>query len=322
MTWPRIVSRAPSTNGVSNWKTPFLLSTNPEPDSALLHLDLAVAVEVQKAAFPPQPPVIPGLSCASFYKPARGVGGDYFDFLPLPNDAWGIAIGDVSGKGIGAALVMASLQGALRAQALQGDSDIETLITNLNRLVWKSSPRYFFVSLFYAEYEPQSRILRYVNAGHNPPIVLRRVGDGSSLITLKSEFLPVGLLQDTRYICSSFQLEVGDILVAYTDGVTDSENRAGNVFGHQRLEMILRDHGTQGPHNLLQFVLDELCVHSKDCPQADDITLVVIEVEVSEPEKSRTSKASWSSAVIDQICRLCRCLRRSSIIKAGFRLPT
>src|SRR5258708_8722751 len=103
---------------------------------------------------------------------------------------WGIAVGDVSGKGIGAALVMANLQGSLRTQVLCG-SDIETLITDVNRLVWESSPQHFFVTLFYAEYRPQSRVLRYVNAGHNAPILVRQARDVYSLPPLKPEFPPL-----------------------------------------------------------------------------------------------------------------------------------
>lgn len=141
------------------------------------HYELQLASEVQKASFPQQSPAIPGLTCASFYEPARTVGGDYYDFLPLRDGAWGIAIGDVSGKGVGAALVMASLQASLRAQTLYARSKIEALMINVNNLVYKSSPEHFFASLFYAEYQPASRILKYVNAGHNPPIVLLRLCD-------------------------------------------------------------------------------------------------------------------------------------------------
>jgi phosphoserine phosphatase RsbU/P len=287
--------------------------TRSELDLVTLHRDLAIAREVQRASFPQQPPPIPGLKCASFYKPARSVGGDYYDFLALPTGTWGIAIGDVSGKGIGAALVMANLQGSLRTQVLQSGSDIETLITDVNRLVWESSPQHFFASLFYAEYRPQSRVLRYVNAGHNAPIVVRRDRDGYSLLPLKPEFAPVGVLKDTKYKCTTFQLEIGDILVAYTDGVTESENFAGIAFGHRRLERILCDCRMQDPHNILQLVLDELSAHSGDCPQADDITLVVLKVEASDLETSRACNEGWSGALIDQVCHLRRSLRQNSI---------
>ena len=135
--------------------------------------ELEGAKDVQQAFFPAQSFSIPCLSCETFYQPARGIGGDYYDFLSLPGGRWGIAIGDVSGKGIGAALLMASLQASLRAQALRPHLDLTTLIGDVNRLVHESSPSNFFASLFYAEYEPATRMLHYVNAGHNPPIVVR-----------------------------------------------------------------------------------------------------------------------------------------------------
>src|SRR5215469_8467514 len=197
MILPQIAPRSTIDDTTANKEATVLLSKW-NVDSTLLHRDLAIAKDVQRASIPQQPPIIPGLNCAAFYKPAYGIGGDYYDFLALPDGGWAIAVGDVSGKGIGAALVMANLQGALRAQVLQGRSDIETLINNVNRLVWECSPEHFFASLFYAEYQPGSRLLRYVNAGHNPPVVARRKHDGCTLISLMPQGAPVGLLRDVR----------------------------------------------------------------------------------------------------------------------------
>jgi len=125
-----------------------------ESDSGLhkaIRKDLEGAKDVQQAFFPPQSFSIPCLSCETFYQPARGIGGDYYDFLSLPEGRWGIAIGDVSGKGIGAALLMASLQASLRAQALHTHLELSTLIGDVNRLVYESSPTQYFASPFYAE---------------------------------------------------------------------------------------------------------------------------------------------------------------------------
>jgi DNA-binding GntR family transcriptional regulator len=138
-----------------------------------LQRDLEGAKDVQRAFFPPPTLSIPCLSCEAFYQPAHDIGGDYYDFLSLQGERWGIAIGDVSGKGIGAALLMASLGASLRSQALHPHLDLPTLIADVNQLVCNSSPTHFFASLFYAEYQPATRILRYVNAGHNSPVVLR-----------------------------------------------------------------------------------------------------------------------------------------------------
>lgn len=240
--------------------------------------DMAIAREVQRASFPQPPPVIPGLTCAIYYKPAHSLGGDYYDFLSLQKGAWGIAIGDVSGKGIGAALVVASLQGSLRAQTWQPRSEPETLMANVNRLVWDSSPLHFFASLFYAEYQPESRALNYVNAGHNPPIVLRRNDDQYVLVRLKPQCVPVGLIEDSTFTSTTFQLEIDDVLIAYTDGVTESENSAGEAFGDKRLARALGERCSQDPHEILQHIVDEVLAHCGGYPPTDDITLLVMRV--------------------------------------------
>jgi phosphoserine phosphatase RsbU/P len=250
-----------------------------EVDSVFFRRDLEIAKDVQEASLPQRPPAIPGLSCTTFYKPAHSVGGDYYDFLRLQDGAWGIAIGDVSGKGIGAALVMANLQSSLRAQTLHPRSDPEKLVSNLNRLVCGSSPVHFFASLFYGEYQPASRILRYVNAGHNPPFVLRRNDDRCEVLPLRPGCVLVGAFEDSRYTSTKFQLQIGDVFVAYTDGITELENSVGDFFGQERLEGILPGCMCQDPQEILQHILDELSAYSAGCPQRDDITLVVMQVK-------------------------------------------
>jgi phosphoserine phosphatase RsbU/P len=255
------------------------LSTKSPTESASIHRDLAIAKEVQEASFPRELPVIPGVKCVSYYKPAHSVGGDYYDVLPLRNGAWRIAIGDVSGNGIGAALVMANLQGLLRGQTLHANAGLEEVMAYVNRLLCDTSPQHFFASLFYSEYQPQSRVLRYVNAGHYAPLVLRRCHKQSVLIHLRPEHIPVGLLKNTRFTSTSIQLELDDVLVAYTDGVTELENSGGSPFGEMRLEKLLRDCCFHDPQSILRFILEELSAHSAGCSQADDITLLAMHVQ-------------------------------------------
>jgi sigma-B regulation protein RsbU (phosphoserine phosphatase) len=223
-----------------------------------------------------------GLTFKSFYMPAHKVGGDYYDFLRLRDNAWGIAIGDVSGKGVAAALVMANLQASLRAQTLHGDTDIETLMANLNHLVYESSPAQFFASLFYGEYHPTTRIMNYVNAGHDAPLVLRRNSGRRELLPLHSACIPVGALSESRYTATSFQFNAGDVLVAYTDGVTESVNPDSSPFGQQRLKRLLYGSNTDDPEEILQGILEELSSHSAGRPQMDDITIVVMQVELED----------------------------------------
>src|SRR6516164_2175865 len=186
--------------------------------------DLEHAKDIQQAFFPPQSFSIPCLSCETFYQPARGIGGDYYDFLSLSGGRWGIAIGDVSGKGIGAALLMASLQASLRAQALHPHLDLPAIVGGVNHLVHESSPTGVFASLFYAEYEPASRRLQYVNAGHNPPTIVRPRTTSCELIPLRAQAVPIGIYPEVQFEATQFQLAKDDILVAYTDGITEAAN--------------------------------------------------------------------------------------------------
>jgi serine phosphatase RsbU (regulator of sigma subunit) len=246
-----------------------------------LRRDLEGAKDVQQAFFPPRNFTIPCISCETFYQPAYGIGGDYYDFISLPNGRWGIAIGDVSGKGIGAALLMASLQASLRAQALHPHLDLSTLIGDVNRLVHDSSPDHFFASLFYAEYEPATRILKYVNAGHNPPLVVRPREGSCEVHQLRSSGIPVGISVDSEFPYSTFHFEIGDVLVAYTDGITETENGDGEFWGQQRLENLLRSRACAGatPERIIKCILDEVSAFAKGQRQRDDVTLIVMNVQ-------------------------------------------
>jgi serine phosphatase RsbU (regulator of sigma subunit) len=244
-----------------------------------LQRDLEGAKDVQQAFFPPRPVSIPCLSCETFYQPAHQIGGDYYDFLPLHGGRWGIAIGDVSGKGIGAALIMASLQASLRAQALHPHLDLSALIGDVNRLVFESLPTHFFASLFYAEYEPARRVLKYANAGHNPPIVIRRRGGSCELFHLRPNGMPVGISADSQFASMSFQLEIDDFVVAYTDGITEAENRNGEFWGEHRLENLLRSCSGETPEQIIRAILDEVSRFANGQPQRDDMTLVVMGVQ-------------------------------------------
>jgi serine phosphatase RsbU (regulator of sigma subunit) len=241
--------------------------------------DLEGAKDVQQAFFPPQSFSIPCLSSETFYQPARGIGGDYYDFLSLSGGRWGIAIGDVSGKGIGAALLMANLQASLRAQALYPHLDLTALIGNVNRLVHESSPTDFFASLFYAEYEPASRLLQYVNAGHNPPIVVRPRTQCCELFHLRAEALPIGLYPEARFAATRFQLVKDDILVAYTDGITEAANTSGQLWGMEKLESLLRSCSRMAPGEIVKRILAEVSDFANGEPQRDDVTLVVMKVQ-------------------------------------------
>jgi len=240
--------------------------------------DLETAKDIQNAFFPPQSFTIPCLSCEAFYQPARGIGGDYYDFLSRSTGRWGIAIGDVSGKGIGAALLMANLQASLRAQALHPHLDLPAIVGAVNHLVHDSSPTGVFASLFYAEYEPASRRLHYVNAGHNPPIIVRPRTQSCELFHLRAQAVPIGMYAEVQFEATQFQLAKDDIVVAYTDGITEAANSFGQLWGVERLESLLQSCSQMAPGEIVERILDEVSDFAND-EQHDDVTLVVMKVQ-------------------------------------------
>jgi sigma-B regulation protein RsbU (phosphoserine phosphatase) len=248
-------------------------------DPALLRTDLRTARDVQRAFIPLNPPLIPGLRCDTFYKPAQTVGGDYYDFFRLSSGQWGVAIGDVSGKGIGAALVMANLKASMRAQAQQSHSNPAITIKRVNSLVYESSPIHFYASLFYAEYDPVTRTLAYVNAGHNPPIVIRCQHGRSKVFRLDSNGTPVGLFENSKYTTASFQLEEEDILVACTDGIIERESLDGELWGQQRLEDLFSSCARRTPQQVVEGILRGVSAFDLGRAPKDDMTLVVLQVQ-------------------------------------------
>ena len=238
--------------------------------------DLERAREVHKSFFPEEELSIPGLVCEGFNKAVHSIGGDYYAFLPLKDDCWGIAIGDVCGKGIGAALLMASLQASLRAQAMHAHSDLSNLIDGVERLILAASPRHLYASL---EYDPVTRVLSYVNAGHNAPIVLRWKDNECNIFTLESTGPPLGLLEGSQFTSQALQLETDDVLVMYTDGMTEAESPGGESWGQERLKIVLRDCRHCSPAQILTRIVDGVLAFTKGTAQGDDMTLVVVGVK-------------------------------------------
>lgn len=241
--------------------------------------DLENATEIHRAFLPKDDPLIPGLTCDAFYRPAHYIGGDYYDFVRLRDDRWGIAIGDVCGKGIGAALLMASLQASLRAQATHVISDICAVVADVDRFILTASPKHVYATLFYGQFDTRSRALRYVNAGHNPPMVLRKEGHLCHVFPLAPSGPPLGLLEDSRFEAQTFQFKPDDLLVAYTDGITDWESAAGELWGSDRLENALRTLCDFTPRQVVQRIITEVSAFAKGGSQRDDATLMVFRVD-------------------------------------------
>ncbi len=241
--------------------------------------DLEIAREVQERLFPQEYPPIPGLDYAGTCRPARGVGGDYYDFIQLQDRRLGIAIGDVSGKGIPAALLMATLRAYLRgAQTIHHQPDLTWVMRHLNKLVYESSTSNRYATFFYAEFDPASRVLTYVNGGHNPPMLFRAHGDHANVARLDAGGPVIGLMEDCDYTQGCITLEPGDLLVAFTDGVSEAMNAKDVEWGEEALIKAVGACRRMPAHTLATALIDAADSFVAGAPQSDDMTTVVVRV--------------------------------------------
>jgi sigma-B regulation protein RsbU (phosphoserine phosphatase) len=237
--------------------------------------ELELGREVQERLFPQEYPAVPGLDYAGACRPALGVGGDYYDFIPMSNGGLGIAIGDVSGKGIPAALLMATLRAFLRGQAIDHETDLGAVIGNLNRLVFESSAPNRYATFFLGAYDSGSRVLRYVNAGHNAPIVIRLDGE---VVRLEAGGSVVGLMRGGEWEPGQVKLEAGDLLVAFTDGISEAMNQADDEWGEERLIEAARAMRRGAVKTILDHIVRSADGFVSGAPQYDDMTLIVARV--------------------------------------------
>lgn len=243
-----------------------------------LNREVEIAREVQERLFPQELPAIQGLDYCGACRPALGVGGDYYDFLALPEGQLGIAIGDVSGKGIGAALLMASLEASLRAEATRAPDDLALLVSHVNRLVYQASTSNRYATLFYAQYDPARRSLIYVNAGHNAPMLFRRQAGEWSLTRLAAGGTVVGLFASFGYTQESIDLKPGDLLVAFTDGISETMNAADEEWGEERFVESLKTCTDLPAAGILSSIMHAADAFAGGAKQHDDMTLVVLQV--------------------------------------------
>ena len=195
----------------------------------------------------------------------------------MANGDLGIAIGDVSGKGIAAALLMASLQASLRGQALVGQGDLARLMANVNQLVYDATPVNRYATFFYGQYHRESRIFRYVNAGHNPPMILRKTQDGTvHVIRLETGGTVVGLFPHTPYQEASLPMHPGDVFVAFTDGISEAMNLGDEEWGEERLIPAIAACSSQTASEIIPTLMAEADRFTSGAPQHDDMTLVIM----------------------------------------------
>jgi sigma-B regulation protein RsbU (phosphoserine phosphatase) len=241
-----------------------------------LDRELEIAREVQQRLFPQKLPQVKGLDFAGYCRPAQGVGGDYYDFIRLPNGCLGIAVGDVSGKGIAAALMMASLQASLRGQTIKPCETLSETIHHINRLVYDASADNRYATFFYAEYDPVKRGMRYVNAGHNPPLICRKRDNRHEFLRLEEGGTVVGLFPDYPYREGHIALESGDVFVAFTDGISEAMNKMEEEFDEERLMQALRLCPARSAADIITYILTEVDGFTAGANQHDDMTVVVV----------------------------------------------
>ena len=233
--------------------------------------ELEIAKQVQARLFPQFQPAMETVEYAGICLQARQVGGDYFDFLRLGPQRLGMIIGDVSGKGIAAALLMANLQASLRSQSALAFDQPEALLRSVNRLFHENTVDSAYASLFFADYDDSTRKLRYVNCGHLSGLLLRRSGQ---VERLESTSMLLGLFEDWDCLVREQELAPGDVLALYTDGVTEACNGDGEEFGERFLLEALRQHRELPCAGLLTAIVDEVRRFSPD-EQHDDITAII-----------------------------------------------
>lgn len=243
-----------------------------------LNREVEIAREVQERLFPQTLPPIAGVDYAGACRPALGVGGDYYDFLALPGGQLGIAIGDVSGKGIAAALTMASLQASLRGEATRAPENLAALVSNVNRLVYEASSANRYATFFYGQYNPATRQLTYVNAGHNPPMLFHGSGKDFRLSRLETGGTVVGLLESFPYEQASLKIEPGDVFLAFTDGISESMNSADEEWGEGPLIETVKACSGLSPSEMITRIMQAADKFVAGAKQHDDMTVVVLHV--------------------------------------------
>jgi sigma-B regulation protein RsbU (phosphoserine phosphatase) len=241
-----------------------------EQTERFLESELQQAADIQRQFLPAKAPAIQGLDIAGFNASCRTVGGDYYDFIAYPDGSVALALGDVSGKGMSAALLMMGFQARVQVLA-EEPKDAGELVARLNRFICASCPRNRFITFFFCIFHPRTGELCYANAGHNPPILLRADG---RVERLEEGGMVLGVMAQTPYKSARVRFDAGDMVVLFSDGVSEAVNPAGEEFGEERLADMLVGLRTQPAQKVLDAVNRAVEEWSAGAPAADDITLV------------------------------------------------
>jgi phosphoserine phosphatase RsbU/P len=247
-------------------------------DRVVMKRDLQIAKEIQTWLLPATPPELPGLEIAFTTKPANTVAGDYYDVFPRPHAGpdgqdYLIAIADVAGKSIPAAMLMATFQASLKTLSITPGTLVE-LVGRMNRYACTNSQNgRRFTTAFIAEYDPVTRLLTYVNAGHNNPILRRKTG---AIERLETGGMPLGIMDEAPYASATVSVESGDWLAVFTDGVPEAENNNQEEYGEIRFMTMINAGVMLSPEMMLNSIMVDLARFTGDAPQHDDITCMLI----------------------------------------------
>jgi serine phosphatase RsbU (regulator of sigma subunit) len=239
----------------------------------LLEKELDLAREIQRSFLPERCPIVPGYEIAAFWRSARRVGGDFYDFMQLSNGPLGLAIADVADKGVPAALFMALCRTLVRATAMSGRNPADAL-RRTNELILSDARSDLFVTIFYGLLDPRKATFSYANAGHNPPIWWQ--ADRRAIQHLNVHGIALGVVADVHLTENRLTLNEGDILTLYTDGVTEALNEDEEEFGVERLEEIIRRCADRPAEEIVRAIQDAVAAFVGDEPPFDDLTLVIL----------------------------------------------
>jgi sigma-B regulation protein RsbU (phosphoserine phosphatase) len=235
--------------------------------------DLELAAQVQRMFLPVGAPAIAGLEIAGMMQPSKGVGGDYYDYIPITANTIQIVIADVSGKGVSAALLMSATAAAMRLEANR-DRNMLQQVERLNTEIGAVSDPERYVTLLIAEIDTHKRIIRYVNCGHNPALLFQ--AKTRTLKRLNSSCPPIGLNPKEFCELGSTEVTSGDVLVFYTDGVTEAENLLAEEFGMERLSAVVQRGSSLSAEGLMNDIFSSAASFSKEVGFGDDVTIVVV----------------------------------------------
>lgn len=245
-----------------------------EEEKALISLqeELRMARDIQLNLLPDHSPEIPGFQISAVNIPAKSVGGDYYDFLSLSSNRVGVCIGDITGKGMPAAMLMANLQATLRSQVMIFKECYKCL-SGTNKLLYRNTESTKFATLFYGVLDPQKGALEYANGGHEAPILFRDKGDRE---LLNSTGLLLGVMEQATYTKGIVHFQPNDVLLLYTDGITEAMNTDGREFGFEELVKVADENRSKNANQIMEAVLNNVKEHAGKASQSDDITMMVI----------------------------------------------